>query len=84
LLDDKHKLLPGDRRSFHIGADRTDAIRMIVAESSELDLHCIGLFSVVGRPCKQAADELKVLFDLDYFHNFTDRIGLDSLAESVG
>src|SRR5947208_2490116 len=38
MLDDKHKLLPGDRVSFQIVEDRTNAVPLMVAESYELDI----------------------------------------------
>ena len=55
VLDDKHKLVPGDRVSFQIVEDRTNSIPMLVAESSELDVPYIGRVSVQGKTCRQAA-----------------------------
>ena len=35
VLDDKRRLLPGDRVSFQILEDRTNAVSLLVTESSE-------------------------------------------------
>src|SRR5690349_5433834 len=48
VLDDKHKLISGDRVSFEIKEDRTNAIPLLVAESAELDIPYIGRVSVAG------------------------------------
>lgn len=84
VLEDKHKLLPGDRVSFNILEDRTNAIPMLVAESSELDVPYIGRVSVAGMTCKQAAAAVKALLDKDYYYNATVIIGLDAMTKVLG
>jgi len=83
-LDDKRKLLPGDRVSFQIVEDRTNAIPLLVAESSELDIPYIGRISVAGKTCKELASEVKTLLEQDYYYRATVIIGLDSLAKVLG
>src|ERR1041385_2595587 len=77
VLDDRHKLIAGDRVSFEIKEDRTNAMPLIVAESAELDVPYIGRVSVAGKTCKQAAAEVKAALDKDYYFNSTVIIGLD-------
>jgi protein involved in polysaccharide export with SLBB domain len=84
VLDDKHKLLPGDRVSFQIVEDRTNSIPMLVAESSELDLPYLGRVSVAGKTCKQAAADIKVLLEKDYYFKATVVIGLDAMTKVLG
>jgi len=84
VLDDKHKLLPGDRIGFQIVQDRTNAIPMLVAESSELDIPYIGRVSVAGKTCKQAAEGIKALLEKDYYYKATVIIGLDALTKVLG
>lgn len=84
VLDDKHKLLAGDRVSFQIIEDRTNAIPLLVAESAELDFPYIGRVSVAGKTCRQAADEIKALLEKDYYFKATVVIGLDSLTKVLG
>ena len=83
-LDDKRKLLPGDRVSFQIVEDRTNAVPLLVAESSELDIPYIGRISVAGKTCKELANEVKTLLEQDYYFQATVIIGLDSLAKVLG
>ena len=83
-LDDKRKLLSGDRVSFQILEDRTNAIPLLVAESSELDIPYIGRISVSGKTCKELASEVKTLLEKDYYYRATVIIGLDALAKVLG
>jgi polysaccharide export outer membrane protein len=84
VLDDKHKLLPGDRVGFQILEDRTNSIPMLVAESSELDLPYLGRVSVAGKTCKQAAADIKAMLEKDYYYKATVIIGLDALTKVLG
>ena len=84
VLDDKHKLVPGDRISFQILEDRTNSIPMLVAESSELDVPYLGRVNVNGKTCKEAAADIKALLEKDYYYTATVIIGLDSLSKVLG
>lgn len=84
VMDDKHRLLPGDRVSFFIKEDRTNAIPLMVTESSELDIPYIGRMSVAGKTCRQLASEVKAALEKDYYHQATVIIGLDSLGKAAG
>jgi len=84
VLDDKRKLLPGDRVSFQILEDRTNAVSLLVAESSELDIPYIGRINVAGKTCKELANEVKMLLEQDYYYRATVIIGLDALAKVLG
>jgi polysaccharide export outer membrane protein len=83
-LDDKHKLIAGDRVSFQIIEDRTNAVQLLVAESSELDIPYLGRIDVAGKTCKELAAEVKTLLEKDYYHRATVIIGLDSLSKVLG
>jgi polysaccharide export outer membrane protein len=84
VLDDKHKLSPGDRISFEIKEDRTNAIPLMVTEFAELEVPYIGRVSVGGKTCKQLAEELKVALEKDYYYRATVIIGLDALSPVLG
>jgi len=84
VLEDKHKLLPGDRLSFQIVEDRTNAVPLLVAESSELDVPYIGRVSVANMTCKQAAEAIKSLLEKDYYYKATVIIGLDAMTKVLG
>ncbi len=84
VLDDKRRLLPGDRVSFQILEDRTNAVSLLVTESSELDIPYIGRLNVSGKTCRELADEVKTMLEKDYYYRATVIIGLDSLAKVLG
>jgi polysaccharide export outer membrane protein len=84
VLDDKHKLVSGDRVSFQIVEDRTNSIPLMVAESVELDVPYIGRVSVAGKTCKQAAADIRTLLEKDYYYKATVIIGLDALSKVLG
>jgi protein involved in polysaccharide export with SLBB domain len=84
VLDDKYKLMPGDSVSILIKEDRTNAVPLLVAESSELDIPYIGRLNVSGRTCKQLAAEVKALLEKDYYHRATVIIGLNQRSKVLG
>ncbi|MBE0545470.1 MAG: polysaccharide biosynthesis/export family protein [Verrucomicrobia bacterium] len=84
VLDDKRRLLPGDRVSFQILEDRTNAVSLLVTESTELDIPYIGRLNVEGRTCRELAEEIKTLLEKDYYYRATVIIGLDALAKVLG
>src|SRR5947207_10014301 len=81
VLDDKHKLLPGDRVSFQIVEDRTNAVPLMVAESYALDIPYPGRISVNGRSCKELAEDVKTQLYKDYYHRATVIIGSTALTK---
>ena len=84
VIDDKHKLLPGDQVSFQITEDRDMPKNLPVTESSELDIPYIGRVVVKEKTCKQLADEVKTLLEKDYYYHATVVIGLNAMAKVVG
>jgi len=94
VIDDKHKLIPGDRLSFQILEDRMlkgpkgepkgEPKSLVVTDSIELDIPYIGRVSVADRTCKQLADELKVLLEKEYYYRATVIVGLDQVSKVLG
>lgn len=84
VLDDKRRLLPGDRVSFQILEDRTNAMSLLVTESTELDIPYIGRLNVAGKTCRELAGEVKALLEQEYYYRATVIIGLDALAKVLG
>ena len=60
-LEDKHKLAAGDRVSFRILEDQVDPQEpldpksMVVSDSGELEVPCLGRFPAAGKTCRQLA-----------------------------
>ena len=99
VLDDNHKLVPGDKLSFQILEDRhlpnLDNTRapaataeltkaLIVADTGELDVPYVGRVSTSGKTCKDMAAELKVLLEKDYYYRATVVLGLDQMSRVLG
>ena len=98
VLDDSHKLVPGDKLSFQILEDRhipnldnrapsptaEQSKAIIVADTSELEIPYVGRVSVSGKTCKDVAAELKVLLEKDYYYRATVVLGLDQMSRVLG
>ena len=84
VIDDKHKLQPGDKISFRIIEDRELARILTVTDSGELDAPYIGLVATTGKSCRQLAQELKGLLEQEYYYHATVVIGLDSVTKVLG
>jgi protein involved in polysaccharide export with SLBB domain len=78
-LDDKFKLNVGDRISFRVTEDRDEAVQRFVTDSGEVDFPYVGRVKVQGKSCKQIAQELKKLLEVDLYYHATVIVGLDSL-----
>jgi len=98
-LDDRHKLVPGDKLSFQILEDRHipsldnnrpagDTVEqsksLIVADTGELDVPYVGRVNVSGKTCQDVAAELKVLLEKDYYYRATVVLGLDQMSRVLG
>jgi len=84
VVDDRHKLVPGDKLSFRVVEDRDEAKPLMVADTGELDVPYIGRINVSGKTCKEVAAELKVLLEKDYYYQATVVLGLDQISRVLG
>lgn len=98
-LDDRHKLIAGDKLSFQILEDRhfpnLDSGRtpgatvdqskpLLVADTGELDVPYVGRINVTGKTCKEVAADLKLLLEKDYYYRATVVLGLDQMSRVLG
>lgn len=84
VVDDRHKLVPGDKLSFRVVEDRDETKPLIVADTGELDVPYVGRINVAGKTCKDVAAELKVLLEKDYYYQATVVLGLDQISRVLG
>jgi protein involved in polysaccharide export with SLBB domain len=84
VLDDKHKLAPGDKVSFQILEDKDPPKSLTVTDSGELEVPYIGRVVVANKTCKQIAEEVKVPLEKDYYYRATVVIGLDVVNKVSG
>src|SRR5215469_5497485 len=64
-LEDKHKLVLGDKLSFRIMEDQEDPTEkmeskpMVVTDHGDVEVPYIGLFPAAGKTCRELAQEIK-------------------------
>lgn len=80
-LDDKSTLSPGDRISFRVIEDRDEAVPRVVTDTGEVDFPYVGRVKVQGQTCRQVANKLKQLLEVDYYKSATVIVGLDVIAD---
>ena len=79
-LDDKATLNAGDHISFRVIEDRDEAVSRIVTDTGEVDFPYVGRIKVEGKTCREVAEELKKLLEVDYYKRATVIVGLDVIA----
>ena len=85
VLDDKKKIVVGDRLSFRVVEDRKPPISLMVTDSGEIEVPLIGRVNALNKTCKQLAYEIKKPLEKDYFFTATVIVGLDELSmKSLG
>ena len=80
VLDDKVILEAGDRISFRVIEDRDEAVPRLVTDTGEVDFPYIGRLKVAGLTCRQVAQQLKKLLEVDYYKRATVIVGLDIIV----
>lgn len=99
-LDNRHKLGATDRLTFqiledrHIPAELEDprtssdtrdlGKTLVVTDTGELDVPYIGRVKVKDKTCKEAAAEITVLLEKDYYVKATVILGLDQMSRVLG
>lgn len=78
VLDDKHKLIAGDKVTFRVVEDEDDPKSLIVNDDGDVQVPYIGIFPARGKTCKQLAQDLKVALEKKYYYQATVIIGVDS------
>jgi protein involved in polysaccharide export with SLBB domain len=76
-LDDKYKLVIGDRLSFQILEDEGKPEPLVVTDSGDLQVPYIRRVPAVGKTCKQLAAEIKTALDISNYYNSTVIIAVD-------
>jgi polysaccharide biosynthesis/export protein len=79
-LDSKRKLSPGDRLSYRVVEERTEARPLTVTDSGDLEVPLIGRVATAGKTCQGLAKEIKQALEKEYFYRATVIIGLDAAS----
>lgn len=84
IADDNYKLRVGDRVSLQILEDREPPRSLLVADSGELEVPCLGRVLAADKTCKQMAEELKRRLEQEYYYHATVVLGLDAASKYFG
>jgi protein involved in polysaccharide export with SLBB domain len=84
LVEDLHRLRAGDKVSYQVIEDREPAKLLVVADSGELDLPCLGRVGVAGKSCRELAAEIKAALERDYYYRATVILGLEQASRWLG
>jgi polysaccharide export outer membrane protein len=90
VLDDKHRLVIGDKISFQIQEDLDDPKEalepksLVVADSGEIEVPYIGRVPAESKTCQQLAAEIKTALEKEYYYQATVKIAIDLRARSRG
>ena len=82
-LDDRQKLAVGDQVSFKIAEDREESKRLVVSDAGEIEVPYIGRHKVNEKTCAQAALEIKLRLEKEYYFCATPLLSID-VARSRG
>jgi protein involved in polysaccharide export with SLBB domain len=80
LLNDEHKLGPGDQLSFRVIEDEDPSKSLTVTDSSEMDVPYLGRLNVAGKTCKTVGKEIKAALEKALYIKATVILGLDVIA----
>lgn len=80
LLNETHKLGPGDRLSFRVIEDEDPPQVLVVTDSGEMEVPYLGRLGVTGKNCKAVAYEIKSALEKEYYIQASVILGLDVIA----
>lgn len=80
VLDDKRKLVIGDRISYRVVEERKPPIDLAVVDSGEVEVPLIGRVQASGKTCKQLAFDIRRPLEVEYFFKATVIISLDVVS----
>lgn len=80
LLNESHKLGPGDRLSFRVIEDEDPPIALAVMDSGEMEVPYLGRMNAQGKSCKEAAYEIKSALEREYYIQASVILALDVIA----
>lgn len=80
LLNDSHKLGPGDQLSFRVIEDEDPSRTLTVTSSGEMEVPYLGRMNALNKSCKAVAYEIKGALEKEYYFQASVIVGLDVIA----
>lgn len=83
VLDESHKLGPGDQISFRVIEDEDPPRLLTVTDSGEMEVPYLGRLKAAGKTCKAIAYEIKGALEKEYYIQASVILGLDVIAPAA-
>jgi protein involved in polysaccharide export with SLBB domain len=80
VVDPDKKLSAGDQVTIEIVEDREGGFPRVVTATGELDVPPLGRVKVSGRTATEAASEIRVALEKDYYYHATVRLAIDRVS----
>jgi protein involved in polysaccharide export with SLBB domain len=80
IVDPDKKLSAGDQVTVEIMEDREGGFPRVVTATGELDVPPLGRVKVSGKTAGEAASEIKVALEKDYYYHATVRVNIDRIS----
>lgn len=80
VVDPDKKLSAGDQVTVEILEDREGGLPRVVTATGELDVPPLGRVKVSGKTATEAASEIKVALEKDYYYHATVRLNIDRVS----
>ncbi len=81
-IDDKRPLIVGDVINFRVVEDHEAPRSLPLNDSGEIEVPLLGRIPAAGKTLKKLAEELKALFEKDYYYQATVLLSMDVTARS--
>lgn len=81
-IEDKRQLIVGDVINFRVVEDHEVPRSLPLNDSGEIEVPLLGRVPAAGKTLKKLAEELKVLFEKDYYYQATVLLSMDVTARS--
>jgi protein involved in polysaccharide export with SLBB domain len=80
VVDPDKKLSAGDQVTVEIVEDREGGLQRMVTATGELDVPPLGRVRVAGRTATEAAGEIKLALERDYYYHATVKLAIDRIS----
>lgn len=82
LVDDHHKLGPGDRVTYRVIEDQDDPRSLTITDSGDLEVPYLGLVHATGKTSLQLAKEIKALLEKQLYYQASVIIAVELINKA--
>ncbi len=81
-LDNRQKLGPGDKITYHVLEDQEEPRTLLITESGDLEVPYLGLVHAAGKTCVELAREIKGMLEKDLYYRATVMISAEAINKT--